>query len=945
MKRLLLLFTLIHIVSYTLTAGHGAGGEVYWECLPDGKFVFHANVYRNCQDSIFTYDSKILVIHGNPLPRTASNATINNLLLKPDSNKWIQRSFGDISPKCEDATFVYSCANNDFGAFQKFPYKSDPIELRGVPPATGWHFYLVLSCCRPLYANTTSGTTRAMYKASMYPTAANDDVTNCYDSSPHFSDIPEYVFCRTESYSIDYSAIDSNLDSLSYSWGVPLSSPASNPQLLQFGSSFSQFRQIPDSVGNGINKEVVLNNKTGQLQFGVSTGNNLIRNYITNIQVDAWRGGVKIASVQREIPFLFKDCPVLPNFKQNRRPKITIAGDSSFRKEIKVTAGQFLKLPVQVSDLDTVNGTIPFQKVTLVPKGYMFSRDFSDYNYCSDPGLSPCAILFGRAPVLNTQASPPQYEIAGYAGVATEFIWQTGCQHIKDKSAPPGSNSSIHNFILDVDDGYCPRPGYSSAFLSIRIKDPIPLQRPYMMGASVDLDGKVAYQWIPGRDTSNTFSRHYIESAFVGDRIPPGNQYVSLDTNLKQYGYEKITSAVPVYLPQTSDPSLSDILNPIPNRDYYFRMRTVSGCKSNEASIYSEPIRIMELKATAVGLNPGSARSRIKLEWNEPKDLKTAMNDNIVGRNAPAYHIWQADNVNTIADVDDASDWYKRGSTYSTNMEINSNQCGAIGAFRIERRDTIFIYKRSNELINLEQDTLVFSTFSLIDTIFMTLAKPEVQSMALDSLQTNYTADSFQWLSCTDNSALASGDRSSFIPTSAGEYKVAILQDGCRDTSLCFNVDTIDSRVKVVNNFTLKAESNQYRYQWLDCRMDTLLPGATDRELVLQDTGYYALIAYAYGFSDTSECIQMVSIGLDESDSYDDRILIYPNPSNGEVFIKRSGSRVFDLAIFNIHGQLVKEIRMLPEQNQFELPSSAGVYYVQLIDDSGKKANFKIFRH
>ena len=114
--------------------------------------------------------------------------------------------------------------------------------------------------------------------------------------------------------------------------------------------------------------------------------------------------------------------------------------------------------------------------------------------------------------------------------------------------------------------------------------------------------------------------------------------------------------------------------------------------------------------------------------------------------------------------------------------------------------------------------------------------------------------------------------------------------------------------------------------------MDTLLPGATSRDLVLQDTGYYALIASAYGFSDTSDCIQMVAIGIEEQGINPEQFLIYPNPSNGDVYLVHPMKEAFQLEIFQLNGNLINELSMNPEESKFKLPDDKGLYLIRVVD-------------
>src|SRR5690554_6182856 len=147
MKRI---YTLL-IVLFSLTllpkaeASHIIGGEINWECLNDGRYVFKMKVYRDCSGAPWGFSNETLQVFGNPLPTNINNQLVTSIALLPDSARWLQRNNGDISPTCSSNTpqLQLNCDNNNAnyrGAVQAFFYKSDTLVLKGVPPTSGWHF-------------------------------------------------------------------------------------------------------------------------------------------------------------------------------------------------------------------------------------------------------------------------------------------------------------------------------------------------------------------------------------------------------------------------------------------------------------------------------------------------------------------------------------------------------------------------------------------------------------------------------------------------------------------------------------------------------------------------------------------------------------------------------------------------------------------------------------
>ncbi|MAY83822.1 MAG: hypothetical protein CMP59_06765 [Flavobacteriales bacterium] len=87
-----------------------------------------------------------------------------------------------------------------------------------------------------------------------------------------------------------------------------------------------------------------------------------------------------------------------------------------------------------------------------------------------------------------------------------------------------------------------------------------------------------------------------------------------------------------------------------------------------------------------------------------------------------------------------------------------------------------------------------------------------------------------------------------------------------------------------------------------------------------------------------------LSTSIDESDSPDLDLTIYPNPSNGKVFIDRNEALSLEYQIFNIQGKLMKRGRLAANQHQLELPEAEGLYFVSIRDESGNEKTYKLIK-
>lgn len=61
----------------------------------------------------------------------------------------------------------------------------------------------------------------------------------------------------------------------------------------------------------------------------------------------------------------------------------------------------------------------------------------------------------------------------------------------------------------------------------------------------------------------------------------------------------------------------------------------------------------------------------------------------------------------------------------------------------------------------------------------------------LDITASNSNATSYQWINCSDNSAIAGETNQTFTATANGDYAVVITEGGCTDTSACVTISTV----------------------------------------------------------------------------------------------------------------------------------------------------------
>ena len=129
-------------------------------------------------------------------------------------------------------------------------------------------------------------------------------------------------------------------------------------------------------------------------------------------------------------------------------------------------------------------------------------------------------------------------------------------------------------------------------------------------------------------------------------------------------------------------------------------------------------------------------------------------------------------------------------------------------------------------------------------------------------------------------------------------------------------------------------------YQWLLCPSLTIIPGATSVEYTPPINGQYAVIVtLANGCSDTSDCIEINDLGINEQNySFN----IFPNPGNGEFSLNTDVTDVKSISVYDLAGRK-QEIKI--EENKITmLSSSNGLYLIHFELENGYSTIVPYFR-
>jgi len=569
--KLLLLLIVFFTSVFTVKATHYMGGEITWECIPSGqpnagKFIFYLKAYRECYTS-----------NGNSAANFGASINLNSN--SPAGTISLTEIAGwpkDISPICNsNSSFPHiTCTGmatgaGNMGACQEHIYKSSPITLNGVPPASGWKFSWS-SCCRNSAANVT-GQPGWYLRAIMYP-YNNTNVSTCFDNSPTFAEIPRTVICTGYPFTYNHNAYDKELDSLKFEWGQPMVSAGS---ALTYSMGYSYTNPLPGPTQNPLNVAAVVDQYTGTISFtSYTTGA-----YVTSTKVTAYKCGVKVAEIWRDMQIVLLTCGT------NAPPSVTPPFDNGTSFIDTVYVGEYVSFALQASDFQFLPNGVP-QTMEIEASGAQFGSfiapvgvnqaTFSDSVGCLN---SPCATL--------TPAPGPGYPLTAVMGISTNFTWQTTCDHLATNIGC-GTYSNVYNFVLKVSDDYCPAPAISISTVTIVVLPKPIVPTPDVKCVKVASNGDVELEWDVAIDTMNTFvSYRILSSTSLSD------PFVLLDSivDINQNTYTHVGANANV-------------------DTVYYILNTRSGCPDNILISPGDTIRAISLSAVNSGV--GSAI----LGWN-----------------------------------------------------------------------------------------------------------------------------------------------------------------------------------------------------------------------------------------------------------------------------------------------------------------------------------------
>jgi gliding motility-associated-like protein len=511
--RVLLFVFIIVFLPKSFHAIETIGGEITWKCAGGTNFIFELVLYRDCNSDDISSNSQQLKVWNH---ESISEIEVN----------FISRT--SITPICtQNSTSLppLSCGNganagNGLGAVEKLIFRSNPINLSGIPPEEAWIFTYSSASRKSSLSNILNPALSGMtLVAKMFK--INVIQNSCLDNSPVFLENPYLIVCSGTPYLFMPNCVDQDLDSLVFSLVNPLNNfesgtfnPPTNPIETQFLPNFSALSPTPGMIINGSNSAFSLNSKNGDISFSSLEAGE----FLFKVKVESYRNGRKNAEIEREIVVFVKNCG-----DNNTAPVIIPPSELFDEFEANYEVGQLVNFTLNSTDNEFLqDGTSPQQ------------------NFSTISSLVLPSILTNSA----------------IQGSSINVNWQTNCSDLKN-SFGNEFDQVFYDFVIKVQDDYCQIPKTSYQRVRIHLSTNITIQESQIQCINTLDNGDLEITWNEVQNTFNDFLAYELHSLQNGllatfNSIETTSTIISA-TNDKHDFFIKTVSGSPCSIAVSSD--------------------------------------------------------------------------------------------------------------------------------------------------------------------------------------------------------------------------------------------------------------------------------------------------------------------------------------------------------------------------------------------------------
>lgn len=213
---------------------------------------------------------------------------------------------------------------------------------------------------------------------------------------------------------------------------------------------------------------------------------------------------------------------------------------------------------------------------------------------------------------------------------------------------------------------------------------------------------------------------------------------------------------------------------------------------------------------------------------------------------------------------------------------------------------------------------------------------------ALNGTTSNFSSGATFTSSFTSNQTIAACSGSSVTVgantyTTTGVYMDTLISTltGCDSiVTTDLTINTIDNTTSV-SGTTVSANESGVAYTWIDCNNGNVaIPGETSQDFTPTQNGNYAVIIDDGICTDTSNCVSIISVGLEQVEAI--AVNLYPVPFTDRLTLEMNDGSNFTLVIRNLPGQVVYAESNLSGNQSLDLShlQSGNLFVEVLLEDA-----------
>lgn len=179
--------------------------------------------------------------------------------------------------------------------------------------------------------------------------------------------------------------------------------------------------------------------------------------------------------------------------------------------------------------------------------------------------------------------------------------------------------------------------------------------------------------------------------------------------------------------------------------------------------------------------------------------------------------------------------------------------------------------------------------------------------------------------SCTSVTLPSNGQ----VVTTSGNYADTLTsQAGCDSIfNYTVTIAPVDTAV-TVSSETITATSTADSYQWIDCATGQAISGETASSYTATANGSYAVVITSGACTDTSACVEITGIGIEELGA--NSVKVYPNPSkDGSIHIDIFDTKIEAISIVDQRGVEVYNTEMEGTSTTLNVDLPSGSYILR----------------